>query len=357
MTVSGESEVALVLVEVGEMGRAKLTLELRNNHKACRVTFEKRRKGLEKKAYELSTLCGVKIGMILYGPAEGDEPVEPTIWPENREEIENLISSYKKRSDDDCRQRTYDLSFFFQNKVKKVQEELVKMRNKNIEVKYPTWDASYDNLTYDELKHFSSLLQAKIENVKSRINLMNQNQMNAQSIQENIYVYQSKLYYQQQQSLMPHGSFNMADPRLMMMPMNDGASSSSSNYIYNAEDTHGDYTYSNGGEIRGNYIGSEIPVSYICNAEDTYGNCTYSNGGEIRGNYINSEIPVSHGLGFGVLDNVPFSNAEMCSYLPNLYPMPQYSQFPVFSSPTLQLQAADTENYRRRHDFQLHNPM
>ncbi|CAA3010539.1 agamous-like MADS-box protein AGL11 [Olea europaea var. sylvestris] len=307
------------------MGRAKLTLELRNNHKARRVTFEKRRKGLEKKAHELSTLCGVKIGMIIYRPAEGDEPVEPTIWPENREEIENLISSYKKRSDDDCRQKTYDLSFFFTNKVKKVQEELVKTRNKNIETKYPTWDASYDNLTYDELKHFSSLLQAKIENVKSRINLMNQNQMNAQSVQENIYVYQCKLDYQQQQSLMPHGSFNMDDPRLMMMPMNDGASSSSSNYIYNAEDTYGNYTYSNGGEIRGNYIGSEIPVS--------------------------------HGLGFGILDNVPFPNAEMCCYLPNLYPMPQYKQFPVFSSPTLQLQVANTEDYRQRHDFQLLNPM
>ncbi|XP_022847659.1 agamous-like MADS-box protein AGL11 [Olea europaea var. sylvestris] len=287
------------------MGRTKLTLELRNNHKACRVTFEKRRKGLEKKAYELSTLCGVKIGMILYGPAEGDEPVKPIIWPENREEIENLISSYKKRSDDDCRQRTYDLSFFFKNKVKKVQEELVRTRNKDIETKYPTWVASYDNLTYDELKYFSSLLQAKIENVKSRINLMNQNQMNAQSVQENIYVYQPKLYYQQQQFLMPQiidGSFNMADPRLMMMPMNDGTSSSSSNYI--------------------------------CNDEDTFGNYTYSNGGESWGNYIGSEIPVSHGLEFRVLDNVPFSNAEMCCYLPNLYPMPQYSQFPVFSSPT-----------------------
>ncbi|CAI9759878.1 unnamed protein product [Fraxinus pennsylvanica] len=320
------------------MGRAKLTLELRNNKKARRVTFEKRRKGLEKKAYELSTLCGVKIGMILYGPSEGDEPVEPTIWPENREEIENLISSYKKRSDDDCRQRTYDLSFFFKDQVKKVQEELVKTRKKNNETKYPVWNATYDNLTYDELKYFGSLLQAKIENVKSRINLLNQNQIDAQSLQENIDAYQSKLYYQQQQSLMPtydpqliDGSFNMTNPGLMMMPMNDGASNSSSNYMCNAEDTYGNYTYSNGDEIQGNYM-------------------------DISG----GEIPVSHDLGFGVLDNVPFPNAEpplRCCYFPNLYPMPQYSQYPMFSSPALQLQVANTNDYHRRHDFQLHNPM
>lgn len=74
------------------MGRPKLSVELRINKKARRVTFKKKRKILEKKAYELSTLCGIKIGMILYGPAKGDELVMP------------IINFYKKRSDDGCKQ-------------------------------------------------------------------------------------------------------------------------------------------------------------------------------------------------------------------------------------------------------------
>ncbi|KAL2526185.1 MADS-box transcription factor family protein [Abeliophyllum distichum] len=327
------------------MGRAKLSMALRSDKRTRRVTFEKRRKGLEKKAYELSTLCGVKIGMILYGPADGDEPVKPIIWPENHNEIENLISSYKKRSDDDCRQRTYDLSFFFKDQVKKVQEELMKMRKKNIETKYPNWDKTYDSLTYDGLKYFGNLLQAKIETVKSRINLMkgtqimmNQNQMDAQSVQEKNHVYQGMLYNQHQQSSVPtydpqiiDGSFNMANPSVMVMPMNDGASCSSiNNYICNDDNTYGNYMYGSGGEIPGNHMygnGSEIPINYM-----------HGSGGEIL---------IPHDSRFGMLDNVSVPNGEpsMFCYFPTLNPIPQFLQYPMFSSPFLQLQAANTEDY------------
>ncbi|KEH29199.1 MADS-box transcription factor family protein [Medicago truncatula] len=44
---------------------------------ARKTTYNKRQKGLFKKVYELSTLCGVEACAIVYGPYEP----QPKIWP------------------------------------------------------------------------------------------------------------------------------------------------------------------------------------------------------------------------------------------------------------------------------------
>ncbi|KAL0457476.1 UNVERIFIED_CONTAM: hypothetical protein Slati_1086800 [Sesamum latifolium] len=68
------------------MGRRKLRRELISNEKARVAAFEKRKKSLEKAAYELSTLCGVHIGIIVYSPARNNKAKEPTICPRNGHE-------------------------------------------------------------------------------------------------------------------------------------------------------------------------------------------------------------------------------------------------------------------------------
>ncbi|KAL2496776.1 agamous-like MADS-box protein AGL11 [Forsythia ovata] len=111
--------------------------------------------------------------------------------------------------------------------------------------------------------------------------------------------------------------------------------------------------YGSGGQISGNYIygQGEIASNYV-----------YGSGGEIPVNYMHGsggEIPVPHDLGFGMLDNVSVPNGEpsMFCYLPTLNPMPQYSQYPMFSSPPLQLQTAQTEDYCEWRGCQLKNSM
>ncbi|XP_062077006.1 truncated transcription factor CAULIFLOWER A-like [Humulus lupulus] len=48
------------------MGRAKVEMKLIENKQSRQVTFAKRRSGLMKKAYELSVLCDVEIGLIVF---------------------------------------------------------------------------------------------------------------------------------------------------------------------------------------------------------------------------------------------------------------------------------------------------
>ncbi|KAL0348605.1 UNVERIFIED_CONTAM: hypothetical protein Sangu_1088300 [Sesamum angustifolium] len=154
------------------MGRAQLRLELISNEKARVAAFGKRKKSLEKAAHELSTLCGVDIGMVVYFPAQNYEANQPTIWPKDGHELlTSLIHSYKSRSGYDCRRSsTYNLSDFFKDQTERTQEELKKLRKKVRAVKYPKWDERYNCSSGDQLKEIVSLLNAKIDAVSGRIN-------------------------------------------------------------------------------------------------------------------------------------------------------------------------------------------
>nr|QIZ31306.1 MADS-box protein SOC1-2 [Larix kaempferi] len=50
------------------MGRGKIQLKKIENRISRQVTFSKRRNGLLKKAYELSVLCDVEMGLIVFSP-------------------------------------------------------------------------------------------------------------------------------------------------------------------------------------------------------------------------------------------------------------------------------------------------
>ncbi|XP_027150051.1 agamous-like MADS-box protein AGL104 [Coffea eugenioides] len=51
------------------MGRAKLQMKRIESTTSRQVTFSKRRNGVLKKAYELSTLCDVEIALLMFSPA------------------------------------------------------------------------------------------------------------------------------------------------------------------------------------------------------------------------------------------------------------------------------------------------
>ncbi|XP_018625017.1 floral homeotic protein PMADS 2-like [Nicotiana tomentosiformis] len=149
------------------MSRRKIGMELIKNERSRNSTYQKRKKSLEKKSNELSILCQVKLCMIVYGPKDS----EPTIWPD-KDTVLSLIYSYRARSDDDKRLRTHDLSFYFRDLTRKVEIESSKLRKRNFEAKYPTWDQHYDSLSSDQLKQLSALLGAKIEFMKQRLELL-----------------------------------------------------------------------------------------------------------------------------------------------------------------------------------------
>ncbi|XP_051124526.1 agamous-like MADS-box protein AGL66 [Andrographis paniculata] len=71
------------------MGRVKLEIKKIENATNRQVTFSKRRNGLIKKAYELSVLCDVDIGLIMFSPSG-----RVSIFSGNRSTVEEIMVRY-----------------------------------------------------------------------------------------------------------------------------------------------------------------------------------------------------------------------------------------------------------------------
>ncbi|CAI9770145.1 unnamed protein product [Fraxinus pennsylvanica] len=156
------------------MGRAKLNMELISKEKSRNVTFKKRKEGLMRKMHEFATLCDVSACMIIYPPTQDKNTVEPETWPQNLEEVRRIIDIYKNKNKD-CGNKTFGLSDFFHDRKRKIEEELVKLRKKNMEAKYPTRMKVMDELSEIQLREFYALLSNKAEYVKSRIEMLKRN--------------------------------------------------------------------------------------------------------------------------------------------------------------------------------------
>ncbi|XP_049389281.1 agamous-like MADS-box protein AGL19 [Solanum stenotomum] len=169
------------------MGRAKLKMELITKEKSRNATFKKRKEGLLKKLYEFTTLCNVNGLMIMYGPKQGNgSDSSPEIWTNSsgsstttslqQQEIQNLIDEYKKENSlQSGSTKTFGLSDYFVDRNKKVEEEFIKLRKMNMEKKYPCWLEFMDQLSEFKLRDFLTLLDDKVENVKTRINMLKGN--------------------------------------------------------------------------------------------------------------------------------------------------------------------------------------
>nr|GMC78606.1 agamous-like MADS-box protein AGL80 [Ipomoea batatas] len=153
------------------MGRAKLNLELIPKEKARNLTFKKRKEGIMKKMREFTTLCDVNACMIIYGP--NSQSSEPAIWPNDRSEVERMIELYKEKVADNAT-RSYGISNFFMDRKKKLEEEVRKLKQKNLEAKYPTSLEFMDRLSKAELENFVRFLNGKLEASASRLEMMNE---------------------------------------------------------------------------------------------------------------------------------------------------------------------------------------
>ncbi|CDO97614.1 unnamed protein product [Coffea canephora] len=150
------------------MGRAKLNMELIGKEKSRHITFKKRKEGLMRKIHEFATLCDVDACMIIYGPKQESASMESGIWPENSDEISRMIDTYQGKSKDSAT-RVFGLQDFFQDRNKRVEDELDKVRKKAAEIQYPTWIDPMSHLSEMELRKFAAAVSDKIEVVDSRM--------------------------------------------------------------------------------------------------------------------------------------------------------------------------------------------
>ncbi|KAL6546057.1 hypothetical protein OROGR_009931 [Orobanche gracilis] len=158
------------------MGRAKLSMKLIQKEKTRITTFKKRKQGLIRKMHEFTTLCDVPACMIIYGPKQetGGPPSEPEIWPQDREQVRRIIESYKIRNKDSGN-KSYGLHDFFSDRNRKIEEDLTKLRQKNIKAKYLRGLESMEHESEASLRDFAAGLRNKAEYVQSRIDLLKRN--------------------------------------------------------------------------------------------------------------------------------------------------------------------------------------
>lgn len=120
-------------------------LEL-SSSKSDRKKVRDRKKNINKKAEELSKLCGVDVGLIFY---QRQSTVAET-WPEDPAELERIINMYKAKRG-------------AETKGLHGGHENVNNSDEEREILYPTWDDRFDYFSEDELSRLVASLDAKLE--------------------------------------------------------------------------------------------------------------------------------------------------------------------------------------------------
>ncbi|KAL0375934.1 UNVERIFIED_CONTAM: Agamous-like MADS-box protein [Sesamum calycinum] len=150
-------------------------MELISNERSRTLTFKKRKEGLIRKLREFTTLCDVNACMIIYGPNPENGP---EIWPKNNpDEVRRMIEVYSARNKESG-SKSFGLPDFFNDRKRKLEEELVKLRRKNLEAKYPTWFEFLNDLSEAQLRDFAVGLKNKAESVKSSVEFLKSSRSN-----------------------------------------------------------------------------------------------------------------------------------------------------------------------------------
>ncbi|XP_068344273.1 agamous-like MADS-box protein AGL3 [Pyrus communis] len=145
------------------MGRGRLNMELITNERARKTTFQKRTKGILKKAGEISTLCDLDVCMIIYGPKQSGRSPELHTWPRNPSEVNRIINKYKASTTCKPAKKTFNLSDLLMDRKTKVHVDTYRARKEMYEAKYPTWDERIENFSENELELLLNALDAKLE--------------------------------------------------------------------------------------------------------------------------------------------------------------------------------------------------
>ncbi|PON71216.1 MADS-box transcription factor [Trema orientale] len=162
------------------MGRGKLPLRLIAKDKSRRVTFEKRKKGLIKKAKELSTLCAVRVCLIVHNVKNGSLDT-PTTLPQHPSEVRPLIEAYEaSRIQNPTSRRHLTMSDFYAERIKKLNTKKEKLHQQTNDLtqkthrnyhdnKLPMWQTFIDELSANHVFELYSFLKDKVEQVEKHI--------------------------------------------------------------------------------------------------------------------------------------------------------------------------------------------
>ncbi|KAL5080512.1 hypothetical protein RYX36_008933 [Vicia faba] len=154
------------------MGRGRISMELIQNEKARKTTFQKRKNGLMKKVNEFAILCDVDVCVILYAPNfEGPGYVGPETWPKDPKEVQRILEKYYNTTSD-RRPKIYDVHEYYKERVKKVEFEISKVRKDRLKLMYPTWDESFNSIGGEDVRMLARILDARLDACNLKMNML-----------------------------------------------------------------------------------------------------------------------------------------------------------------------------------------
>ncbi|KAG0530548.1 hypothetical protein BDA96_05G196200 [Sorghum bicolor] len=154
------------------MARKKVNLQWISNDSTRRATYKRCSESLEKKASELTTLCGIKLCVVVYGQGEA----QPKVWPSN-EEAKDLLMKFNRRLDVSSLKKTKNQEEFLQSRSLKLHEQVSKLDLENRE--HETLDLLHDSMVggrpgfigtdKGELLSLKDMVDMKMRKIEARL--------------------------------------------------------------------------------------------------------------------------------------------------------------------------------------------
>ncbi|KAG4154276.1 hypothetical protein ERO13_D03G048600v2 [Gossypium hirsutum] len=154
------------------MGRGKLNMKFIMKDKVRILTYEKRKKGLIKKAQEFSILCGVETCVILYAPKSKETPAKLEIWPSDHAKVMHVIDKYKGKPLHVRERKCFNVLDFYAIRRKKLDDEICKLRKANTEAKFSVWDDRINSFSVNQLSALLSSLDSNLESARTMIKMI-----------------------------------------------------------------------------------------------------------------------------------------------------------------------------------------
>ncbi|KAJ4892976.1 Agamous-like MADS-box protein AGL80 [Raphanus sativus] len=126
------------------MTRKKVKLAFIDNNASRKATYKKRKRGLLKKVHEISTLCGINAGAIIYSPYDPT----PEVWP-SVAGMNQMIDAFRNLPEIDRHKNMVNQREFIQQRINKAENLLLKQKKDNREVNLT--EAMYQSLQMGEL--------------------------------------------------------------------------------------------------------------------------------------------------------------------------------------------------------------
>ncbi|CAL9133720.1 unnamed protein product [Musa acuminata var. zebrina] len=145
----GESSILMV--------RGKTEMKRIENAASRQVTFSKRRNGLLKKAFELSVLCDVEIGLIVFSP-------RGKLYEFSSSSLQSTIERYRERTKEDTSSTTRE-----QDAKRKYEAESLSKKLEDLEAsKQKFLGEKLDSCLSEELYEIERKIEKSLRSIRAR---------------------------------------------------------------------------------------------------------------------------------------------------------------------------------------------